>query len=223
MQISRDFQMELVVFIVNANEGDRVMHLAEETGTKGGTVFHGTGTTRKGLLSKLGLDIIKKEILLIVALESQAAETLDYVAQKKKMQEKNRGIGFRLPLRRALGVLAEEELNEQMDQNEEKENTSMHQGIVVIVNRGGAEEVMDYAQEAGAQGGTIIQARGAGSKEAKKIFNMDIVPEKEMLIIISEKQKTKEIVEKLSQELNIAEPNKGIIFVIDLTETRGIQ
>ena len=40
--------------------------------------------------------------------------------------------------------------------------------ILTIVNKGFAEEAMEVAKEAGAQGGTIISARGSGIHEAGK-------------------------------------------------------
>lgn len=222
MQQLTNHSMELVVCIVNPNEADRVIELARKKGIEGGTVFYGEGTSSKGVLAALGLDTVRKEIVLLIAPEKQATEALDYIAFKKKMHVKNKGIGFRLSLSQVLGIYTGS-IQEKIQQIEEREYKKMYQGIFAIVNKGEAEDVMDLAQEAGAQGGTIIQARGSGSKEAKKIFNMDIVPEKEMILIISEQSQVEQIVQKISREQDINEPNKGIVFVVDLNETRGIQ
>lgn len=222
MQEILNQSMELVVCIVNPHEGDRVIEHARKKGIEGGTIFYGEGSTSKGLLAAIGLDTVRKEIVLLIAPEKQATEALDYIAFKQKMHVKSKGIGLRLSLSQVLGIYTGSfEKNEQ--HVEEREYKTMYQGIFAIVNKGEAENVMDLAQEAGAQGGTIIQARGSGSKEAKKIFNMDIVPEKEMILIISEQSQVEKIVQKISREQDINEPNKGIVFVVDLNETRGIQ
>ena len=40
--------------------------------------------------------------------------------------------------------------------------------IIVLVNSGFSEVVMDAAREVGARGGTIIHARGTGTKDMEK-------------------------------------------------------
>ena len=49
-----------------------------------------------------------------------------------------------------------------------------HELIVVIVNDGHSDQVMDAAKEAGAKGGTILHARGSGTKDIEKKYNIMI-------------------------------------------------
>ena len=42
------------------------------------------------------------------------------------------------------------------------------EAIIVLVNSGFSEVVMDAAREAGARGGTIVNARGTGTKDIEK-------------------------------------------------------
>lgn len=210
--------MELIGFIMNANEGSKIVKLAGEKGVNGGTIFLGEGTVREGLLRTLGFDNIKREIIILIAPTYQAKEAFYYISEKKELEKKNKGIGFRLPLSNVLGIRKREALN----LKENKVESKMFQAIFVIVNKGEAEDVMKAAHDAGAQGGTIIQGRGAGEYEAKKVFNMDIEPEKEIVLIISQKEKSGLVINNISSELNIEEPNTGILFVTDLSETRGI-
>lgn len=207
--------MELLVCIVNDKEGSQFLRLAQEKGLRGATLFLGEGTVGKGFLRKLGMDSTKKEIVMMIAPKSLAEESLEYIAQKKELHKKNKGIAFRLPLSQVLGVE-----NSKIELREETKR--MFQSIFVIVNRGEAEEVMDIAQDAGAKGGTVILGRGAGQYEIKKVFNMDIEPEKEIVLIISEKDETDSIVNALNAALKLDEPNTGILFVADLSDTRGI-
>lgn len=219
MQNLTEDMMELLVCITTPNQGDHLIKLANEKGIQGGTIFYGEGTSGKGILKVLGLDSIRREIVLMISSPNKTREALHHIAEKKSMMKKNNGIGFRFSLNQVRGI---HEDIVQTDK-EDKESKEMHQAIFVIVNKGEAEDVMDYAQDAGAQGGTIIQARGAGNAEARTIFNMDIVPEKEIIMIIAEKTQSKEIIDRISYELKIEEPNKGILFVTDLNETLGLQ
>ena len=45
--------------------------------------------------------------------------------------------------------------------------------IFSIVNEGFADSVMTAAREAGAKGGTVIDARGTANAEAKALFDID--------------------------------------------------
>lgn len=98
----------------------------------------------------------------------------------------------------------------------------MYHVITTIVDKGKAEDVIDAATKAGSKGGTIINARGSGIHETSKVFSMEIEPEKEIVIILSEADKTEAIVSSIKNELKIEEPGNGIIFVQDVNKTYGI-
>ena len=57
-----------------------------------------------------------------------------------------------------------------------KPNT--HELIICIVNNGFSDTVMEAAKEAGARGGTVLNARGTANKEAEAFFHIAIQPEK---------------------------------------------
>ncbi|NLE11704.1 MAG: P-II family nitrogen regulator, partial [Actinobacteria bacterium] len=56
--------------------------------------------------------------------------------------------------------------------------------IVTIVPKGLAEKPLRASQQAGAEGGTILYARGAGIHETRKILGVPIEPEKEILLTV---------------------------------------
>ena len=76
--------------------------------------------------------------------------------------------------------------------------------IICIVNTGFSEIAMDAARKHGARGGTIINGRGTATKEAEKIFNITIQPEKEIIIILVN---TNFSVELISSNISILENN----------------
>ena len=98
----------------------------------------------------------------------------------------------------------------------------MFHAITTIVEKGNAELVIDAATKAGAKGGTIINARGSGIHETKKLFNMDIEPEKEMVLILVEVEKTDAIVEAIRAGAGLDEPGRGILFVQEVGQAYGI-
>ena len=53
-------------------------------------------------------------------------------------------------------------------------------------------------------------------------FGMTIEPEKEIVIILIEKSKTNDVVTAIREKVDIDEPGKGIVFIIDVNKTSGL-
>ena len=98
----------------------------------------------------------------------------------------------------------------------------MYQAIYTIVDRGRAQAVIEAAERVGSRGGTVINARGSGIHETSKLFSMEIEPEKEIVLIVAQTQKTSDIVSAIREELGIDEAGKGIVFVQDVSEAFGL-
>ena len=65
---------------------------------------------------------------------------------------------------------------------------------------------------AGATGGTVIHARGTARPDDATFFGITIVPEKELVMILSPKDKSDRIMESIKAEFSNAEPGSGIAF-----------
>jgi nitrogen regulatory protein PII len=68
-----------------------------------------------------------------------------------------------------------------------------------------------------------MHGRGTGSEFTTKLLGMEIEPEKEIVLILSETHKTKAIVSSIRSELQIDAPGNGIVFVLDVSKTYGIR
>ncbi|MBO4394498.1 MAG: P-II family nitrogen regulator [Spirochaetales bacterium] len=94
--------------------------------------------------------------------------------------------------------------------------------ITIIVNTGYADDIMDAARKAGARGGTITHARGTGTPEDAKFLGVQIVPEKEMILILSAAEQTDKIVKAISELKCLDEPGIGIIYTQDVTDFNNL-
>lgn len=72
--------------------------------------------------------------------------------------------------------------------------------LVVIANQGYTETVMAAARKAKASGGTIIHAKGTGSKEAEKFMGVTLVPEKEMVFIVVKTERKNAVMKSIMDE-----------------------
>lgn len=94
---------------------------------------------------------------------------------------------------------------------------------MTIVNRGFADEVMAAAKSAGAFGGTVINARGTGTNELQQFFGTVIQPEKELVVILTERKTRNAIMEAICEKAGISKPGKGICFSLPVDSVMGIR
>lgn len=210
---------ELIYVIVNHGLGSKVLRKAKKHGISDGTVFLGRGTASNGFAKFLSLYDERKEIVLFGTNKNTAEKLLVELNKEFQFEKPNHGIVFTTSACDILGLKTNECKKDKDGRGEKK---SMYQIIMSIVNRGMAEEVIEAAEAAGSKGGTIMNARGAGVRETKKVFNIEIEPEKEMVMILSKKDITEKIVSSIQEKLEIDKPGNGIIFVQDVSKTHGI-
>jgi nitrogen regulatory protein PII len=94
--------------------------------------------------------------------------------------------------------------------------------IVTVVNKGFAEEVVNAAKKAGAEGGTIINGRGTGIHENMKLFGIPIEPEKEIVLTIIDRTKTENVLIAIRNAVDLNKPGMGVAFVLEIEKTVGI-
>ncbi len=97
-----------------------------------------------------------------------------------------------------------------------------HEVIFCIVNAGYCPLVMDAARQAGAQGGTVIHARGTANKEAENYFNITVQPEKEIVMIIVPSSIKDAVLHSLYRNVGLNTAGQGIAFSIPATQVVGL-
>ncbi len=97
-----------------------------------------------------------------------------------------------------------------------------HDLIVTIVKRGFSETILQASKQAGAEGGTVIPARGAGIHEKSKLLGIPIEPEKEILLTLVNCEITKKVLDAILHAGNLNKPGEGIAFVLDVKYVAGI-
>lgn len=212
--------LEEICIIVNFGLGSKILHAARNHGIPGGTVLLGKGTVNNRILDYLGLSEIRKEIILMVASKKTADYVLERLDEEFKFEKPHHGIAYTMPVCSLVGTRSYKRDNNLME--ERGADNCMYQLITAIVDKGKAEYVIDAATKAGSTGGTIINARGSGIHETSKLFSMDIEPEKEIVLIIAEKENTEAIVASIREELKMDEPGNGIAYIQDVSKTIGL-
>lgn len=100
--------------------------------------------------------------------------------------------------------------------------TDRHEVIFVIVNSGFAEDVMEVARQQGARGGTILNARGVAKEEAAAFFGIALHSEKEILMMVVEKEIRDNVLNAVYKEMGMAKKVHGIAFSLPVSDVAGL-
>ncbi len=209
----------LATVIVNKGIGSKVLQSARKHGLPGGTVLLGSGSAKNPFLRALALDDIRKEIVLLVTEETPGLKFLDSLCAEFKFHKPNHGMAF------IVDVAAEcvsKGLGGDGFKKTRGEEITMYKSVYVIVDKGKGEAAVEAATRAGAKGATIIGARGSGIHETQRFFNMDIEPEKELVLIVLKSELAEQVVSSVRDELDIDKPGNGIIFVQNVRQVYGL-
>lgn len=94
--------------------------------------------------------------------------------------------------------------------------------IITVVDVGFSEKVIEASKVAGAEGATIIKARGTGVHENQSIMGIPIQPEKEVVLILVKKSIRKLVMREIVKTSNLTTEGKGLTFSVPVDEVAGV-
>jgi nitrogen regulatory protein PII len=218
--MTSEYEFQIITLILSEQQCHRFSRIARDKDIHGGTAIIGKGTVNSATLNLFGIKSQRREIVSIMVEKERAKELLDYFAEELQLNEPGHGIAYV-----TYATLAEQIINGKQDTlniAQNMEGDSMYKKMTVIVNRGMADIVMEIARKAGVKGGTVIHGRGTGSEFTEKLFGVEIVPEKELVIILMPSDLVSKVADELYRELQLDVPGNGILFVEPVAEVRGL-
>lgn len=209
---------EIIYVIVNYGMGSKVLQKAKKNGLTGGTVCIGKGTIQNPILNFFSLYDERKEIVILGVDVAQTESIIDKISNEFEFQKPNHGILFSI----STCVMLDSQSSFCVNEFYERGVNNMYHLITAIVNKGKAVEVVNASRQVGATGGTIINARGSGGKDTVKIFNMEIEPEKEVVLILTESSNSESVVSEIQTQLQMDKSGNGVIFVQTVNHVKGL-
>lgn len=94
-----------------------------------------------------------------------------------------------------------------------------HSLILITVNQGYTDGVMQTARKAGATGGTVIRARMAG---AEQLLDPQLSEEKEIIAILAPDSVRNQIMEEVNKEYGMRSEAKGVVCSVPVDKALKI-
>ena len=150
----------------------------------------GRGTATENQLSILGLEPMQKALIAGVISGKEIPGFFKEAKKEFMIDVPGNGIMMTVPLKSVTGGRTLAYMTNQREMNKEMPKTEFnYELIVIIANSGHIDDVMDVARTAGADGGTVIHAKGTGAKFSDRFFGVSLADEKEVIFIAETKAK----------------------------------
>jgi nitrogen regulatory protein PII len=220
-------RLDALFTIIDPRLEDFLMNVYKSNNAPILLLTHGKGTAKSFVYEILGYDGLKKTVSISIQTKAMSKYIMKQINDHINFSKHYTGIAFTINLSSISSVLskiciqAEENLKIGSEDMSITSKEPYHL-IVTIVNSGFFDQVMEAAKKAGANGGTVVHARGLGSKEAMKYLGITIQPEKDLILILTPKDKKLAIMESIMHEVGLNTAGNGICFSLPVDSAIGV-
>lgn len=214
---------KMFITIADKDKINRITKLYRRHNVTYSLSVNGVGTATSSILSYLGLDEVKKSIVITVVPSVLETKIMYDLHKKLELYKPGNGICFSIPITSTSRYLSTiyKDINVTKEEYSMKEDKE-YELIVLIVSEGYANNAMDAAKRVGASGGTLISGIGLGSKEATKFLGITIEPEKDVVLILVDREEKRKVMEEITSEVGLSKEGRGICFSLPVDNVVGL-
>ena len=211
---------KLLITIVGKYSGELVLAASKRGGARGGTKAVGRGLAQY-FTGGDNADEAVTEALLFTLMYDDESDNVVREVLRAGLENPEQISGLALVLDATAFVRPENRTKNEGRAPERAGSKDMRTGnilITCIITHGQAGEIMSVARQAGARGGTILNARGTGTEDDVKFFGISLAPEKEMLLIVAGADHAQDVLEAVCNLPIFSEPGGGIVYTAPVEE-----
>ena len=208
----------ILLSIVERDKGKKLIKELENINIKINFQTVGFGTAPTEMMDIFGLGTNDKDVIISLGDKDGVENMMANFGTVFASHSKYGGLMIILEVSAASRILTEI-LNFNNDDNAEKGDGAMknehHNNLIIIaVNEGYSDDVMQIARKAGATGGTVIKGRLAEVELFAEMGKTDMDGEREMLCILAPLKTSKQIMDDVNKEFGLNSDANGILFAI---------
>lgn len=211
---------KLLICTVGRGKGEQLMQVCKSCGARGGTIMLGRGSKNSRILQALSLADVSQDVVFTL-MRDECHDILNaIIGAASAAPGKFGGTAMLLDVASTISRAGSgQAVGEQQNQHTgDVMESSGYQLITIIVNSGFGDDVMEAARQAGANGGTIMSARGTGTEDDVKFFGITLVPEKDMLLIACEDSKIQSVMQAISEVPSLNQIGGGIAYTMNIEQ-----
>ena len=217
-------ELFLALSIVDRQNADVLLEICHELNVSFVLTALGSGTATSEHLTLYNLEPDEKSIIFSVVGGDSLKKMIRKAKEELYIDIPGNGVMMAIPLKSVGGGKTLEYLTDaQKIGGANPEMKFENELIVVILNEGYSDAVMDAAREAGATGGTLMHAKGTGKTGTEKFFEVSLAEEKDMIYILASADKKKQIIEAINQKCGTTTRVGAICFTLPVSEVAGVR
>ena len=217
--------MELyyVIAITDHDRGEAMNALYRAAGLRGILSMPGRGTATSEHLAIYGLDATEKYVISGVGNGDEAEGLIKSAKRKLFIDIPGNGVMLTVPLKSVAGGKTLAYLTDEQKLGGAPRMDFEHELIIVILNEGYSDFVMDAARAAGAGGGTVLHAKGTGGTRGEKFFSVSLADEKDMIYIIAHRDEKAAIMRSINEQAGPGSRAGAICFSLPISSVAGLR
>ena len=196
------------IYLKAIQEDDVVMHFQ----------CVGEGTAPSEMMEILGLGNSEKDIIISFATKATADRIANDLSKNVGKTYGYQGIFMVIPTSAFSRISAEiikKNSNDFVKGGVDSMQSEFKYSLVLIsVNRGFTDSVMQTAKKAGATGGTVIKARHAEADIVEAFANVKLEDEKEIVAILAPEGVRNQILEDVNTEFGLKSEAQGVVLSV---------
>ncbi len=215
---NNDSRIVMLLSIIKRGKSGQYLKMLQENDV----VLHyqavGDGTAPSEMLDILGLGSSEKDIMIGFATQKTAQRMASKLTKNVGTSLGYQGL-FMIISTSAFSRISAEIIKKNSNDYTKGDGEDMHSEykyslILISVNRGYTDAVMQTAKQAGATGGTIIKARLAEPQIIEAYANEKLNEEKEIVTILAPDSVRNQILESVNNEFGLKSEAQGTVLSI---------
>ena len=215
---NNDSRIVMLLSIIQRGKGGAYIKMLQDMQVNVHYQGVGSGTASSEMMDILGLGSSDKDIMLSFT----TYKTMENIASElNKLVGANMGFnGLTMVISTsAFSKITAEIIKKSSDKEWKGESGNMHSEykyslILISVNRGYTDEVMQVAKKAGATGGTVIKARLAEAQLLEAYADTTLNEEKEIVSILAPNSIRNQILEDVNREFGLKTDAQGVVLSV---------
>ena len=218
-QINQPNRIMMIFSIITRGKANKYIENFQRNGMGFHIHANGVGTAPSEMMDIFGLGTNDKDIVITLAPESII---------NSYIFDMNKGLGGSYEyggLMMCVRLSAISRLGSELVNRASKENDTMggkkkvksgqkHQLILVSVNQGYTDAVMQTAREAGAMGGTVMRARLSNSSMMEQLGESEVQQEREIITIFAPAGTAAKIMDEVNKIHGVMSDANGIVMAL---------
>lgn len=211
-----DDRIVMLLSIIQRGKGAKYIKMLKESCVPLHYQCVGSGTASSEMMDILGLGSSDKDILLSFTTYNTVIGLSEELGKLVGANMGFNGLAMVISTSAFSRISAEIiKRNSKQEKQEGKMSSEYKYSLILIsVNRGFTDAVMQTAKKAGATGGTIIKARLAEAQEIEAYANEKLDEEKEIVTILAPDSVRNQILEDVNAEFGLKSEAQGTVLSI---------